>query len=57
MKHCWKDKQEFIEEQGVKRGSEEWCDVFTNSQTCMLEAGHDGEHVFTSDDELIIKFL
>jgi len=55
MAHCWKDKAEFIEEK-VGYNSEEWADAFLQNGTCMLEAGHKGDHIFTSDDEITITF-
>lgn len=56
MAHCWKDKTEFIEAEGGYN-SDRWADSFLNSGTCMLEAGHEGDHVFTPDDEITITFM
>jgi hypothetical protein len=55
MAHCWKDKAEFIEDEGGYN-SEEWAEAFLHSGTCMLEAGHEGDHIFTPDDEITITF-
>lgn len=55
MAHCWKDKAEFIEDEGGYN-SEEWAEAFIHNGTCMLEAGHEGDHVFTPDNEITITF-
>lgn len=39
--HCWTEGPE----------TEDGC-----STTCMLERGHDGEHKWTRDDEIRVKF-
>lgn len=36
--------------------TEKWADSFLNGGTCMLDAGHEGDHVFTPDDEITITF-
>ena len=54
--HCWKDKLEHtIERYGW--GSDEYCTVLDSDDgTCMLADGHDGPHIFTPDDQIIIEF-
>lgn len=69
QRHCWKDKQDWIEETyGI--GSEEWCEYMqyrwpgqfglsadpndsNPSLICMLADGHEGEHDFTNSDEWV----
>lgn len=66
--HCWKDKGEWIEETYGRWSDEhieheqqryqayENDDVEHPGGTCMLPKGHDGPHVFTSDDDIVIDF-
>ena len=35
-------------------GEAEWLDKFEN--TCSLDAGHEGEHVFTSSDDEHLRY-
>ena len=49
--HCWQDNAEIH-----NFGSEKWVEAFLNPATCMLEAGHDGPHFFTPDEEIMIAF-
>ena len=65
--HCWMGKREAIEDAydeahgpGTFEGSP--ADIVTKAPgwrdgTCMREAGHEGEHVFTDDAEIFIRFL
>lgn len=39
--HCWEDGP---------RTDDDCC------QTCMLEDGHEGPHVWTRDDEIVVEF-
>ena len=50
--HCWADETSQYE-----MGSDEWAESYVNMGVCMLEAGHDGPHVFTPGDEVIICFI
>jgi hypothetical protein len=50
--HCWADEAGQYEV-----GSNEWAEAYAHGGgTCMLPAGHDGPHVFTPDDEIVIVF-
>jgi len=49
--HCWQGKADQYE-----IGSDEWVKAYPNDGTCMLEAGHKGDHEFTPDDEILICF-
>lgn len=50
--HCWHGENDDNE-----IGSDEWVEVFIHGEgTCMLSDGHAGPHVYTPDDELVIKF-
>lgn len=57
VNHCWKDQREHVEEQ-YGWGSEQWIATWVNDVggTCMLAAGHDGDHDFTPDDQIGISF-
>lgn len=61
MMHCWKDELEHIEEtygylseKYIEHCGDHWFDDYDG--TCMLEAGHDGDHEFTDTSELLIRF-
>lgn len=58
--HCWKGKREYVEET-KGWGSPEYWDTYSDEGdnrdgTCMLEAGHGGEHDFTPDDKIGVTF-
>lgn len=54
--HCWKDEEEYFDET-YGFGSDEWAAAFNRGGgTCMLDAGHDGAHEFTPDDQFTITF-
>jgi hypothetical protein len=36
--------------------SDEWYDAFLDDGTCLLDEGHEGEHEFTPDSEIVITF-
>lgn len=38
MNHCWKDRREWLEENG-RRMSDEWLDTFDDNETCMAPDG------------------
>jgi len=54
VKHCWKDEAEHLKETQGK--TDEWVESVLHGGTCLLEAGHDGEHVFVEDDDIKIQF-
>lgn len=50
--HCWKGENDENE-----IGSDAWIEVSLHGEgTCMLLLGHDGPHVFTPNDEIMIIF-
>ena len=56
--HCWKDKQAHIEEQ-FGWMSPEHVETFMDDYehgTCMLKSGHKGEHEFTPDSQIVVRF-
>lgn len=53
--HCWTGKTEYMEEK-FGYGSEEWAEAFNNNGTCMLPDGHEGEHEFTPDNQILVTF-
>ncbi|MCP4639427.1 MAG: hypothetical protein GY851_03290 [bacterium] len=57
--HCWKDENEDIEER-YGFGSDEWVEAYNRLSgvggTCMLPADHEGEHKFTPDDQIRMRF-
>jgi len=65
--HCWKDRKEATEETyesehgaGSFFGSDAWVNTWHDdwkNGTCMLEAGHDGPHDFTDDDDIGVSFV
>jgi hypothetical protein len=52
-RHCWADYLETLEYL-----SEEWLRVTVEQAgaTCLLPAGHEGEHVWTPDREIVVEF-
>jgi len=54
--HCWKDKSTYMMEK-YGRGSEEHVAAYFNNGTCLLLKGHDGEHQFTDDKSIQIRFI
>ena len=57
--HCWKDQREHVEET-YGWGSDEWVATWLDDAvggTCILEAGHDGPHEFTPDDQIGVTFV
>jgi len=56
MIHCWKDYRTHLEEMGHLY-SKEWVETYENgNMTCLLEGGHEGEHEFTPDNCIEIRF-
>lgn len=56
--HCWTGKGEWLEDTYGWR-SVEYAEYITNDEprsTCMLFDGHDGPHVWTPDNEILITF-
>lgn len=49
--HCWADEASQYE-----FGSDTWAEATVRNGTCILPAGHEGPHVFTPGDEVIICF-
>ncbi len=58
MIHCWKGKREHIEETVPDYVmSDAWHAAWRDGEaTCMLEEGHEGDHVFTPDSQITITF-
>ena len=56
MLHCWKDKIEWSEET-YGFGSAEWAEAILHGGTCMLQDGHDGDHEFVADNDVVIEFI
>ena len=53
--HCWESNTEWAEAaHGL--GSAEYEAAWRQPGTCMLEAGHNGPHVFTPDDDIVVRF-
>jgi len=57
MLHCWKDKADYMYEKfGPK--SKEYIDCFAyGGGTCMLQDGHEGNHIFTNDEDILIEVV
>jgi hypothetical protein len=54
-RHCWADKATHMAEvHGF--GSDEWLAAYLDNATCMLPHGHEGEHGWVSDDEIVVTF-
>ena len=51
MKHCWQDYHEWLEKNG-----EDHLKDHEARGTCMREAGHSGDHVWTLDDDILVEF-
>ncbi len=52
--HCWAGATD-----GLEIGSQAWAEMharFPDGATCMLESGHDGPHIYTPDNEIIVTF-
>ena len=57
MNHCWHDEGEYLEGTCGLR-SPEHCDYILSDRrrTCMLPEGHSGPHVWTDNDQIVVKF-
>lgn len=53
--HCWQDRLDWVWQQGAKLGSPAYLDALEHPATCMLPAGHEGPHEWTSDEEIVIE--
>ena len=54
--HCWKSNVEDITDQHGF-GSEQWAEAMNEmTGTCMLKAGHEGDHEFTPDSDITFTF-
>lgn len=54
--HCWTGYYEWLEEiYGFDAYIEARCENWPDA-TCLLWEGHDGPHVWTRDDEIVIRF-
>ena len=52
MALCWAGELEQFE-----AGSPEWIEILSRVPgTCVLEEGHEGPHIFTPDDQIVITF-
>ncbi len=51
--HCWQDYQDTLD-----MNSQEYYDeiAFGCGKTCLLLKGHEGEHEWTNDSEIVITF-
>lgn len=47
--HCWAA--------GPARTEGEWPELRVIGSTCLREAGHDGGHEWTPDDQIVVQFL
>ena len=52
--HCWEDYEWTLE-----IGSPEWVEAKIRGvgATCLLERGHEGPHQWTSDDQIVVRFV
>ena len=64
--HCWKGLRDHLEDVhgwGTDAYWEAWAKTWSEDGTesydgtCMLPDGHEGEHVFTRDDEIVVAFV
>ena len=53
--HCWQDRLDWAWQQGAKLGSPEYLEAILHPATCMLPAGHEGPHAWTSDDDFVVE--
>ena len=54
--HCWKDYREYLVETGREYSPEHVDTYYNGNKTCMLEAGHEGEHDFVADSSIVVTF-
>lgn len=54
--HCWKGRNEWLEERYGHTSPEYIGAIHDTSATCLLEDGHDGDHEWTPDSEIGISF-
>ena len=55
--HCWKDEADYVDSV-FGHGSPEWAAAIARGgASCMLELGHAGDHKFTPDDEISVRFV
>ena len=54
---CFKDYRTYLEENGHDHNSQDWLDTYMDgNRTCLLEEGHEGDHEWTSDRDILISF-
>lgn len=53
MRHCWEEGPNICKAHGVDC-DDLMCDTVGSS--CMEESGHEGAHIFVSDNEIMITF-
>lgn len=52
--HCWEDLHSWAEDEHGW-GSDVWATLYTQpSATCLLAHGHDGDHEWTADSDIVI---
>lgn len=56
MKHCWQDKQSWIEREYGSLSPEMMASLFKPSATCLLADGHKEPHEWTDDSEIEVQF-
>jgi hypothetical protein len=56
--HCWTGRRDWIEER-YGSNSDEWAATWNDDgdSTCMLEAGHSGDHDWTPDRRIGVSFV
>ncbi|KKM71856.1 hypothetical protein LCGC14_1426400 [marine sediment metagenome] len=52
--HCWQDYQDTLDKDYLSFYE---SFGFEHGRTCLLLRGHEGEHEWTNDDEIIITFI
>lgn len=55
MNHCWKDYREWLVEQGREYSDEHIATYHDGNKTCLAADGHDGDHEWIPDDDIVIK--
>jgi hypothetical protein len=58
MHHCWKNREDLVEEVFGCDSPEYWQFVASGKRgTCMLQDGHPGPHEWTDDSEIVISLV
>ena len=56
MVHCWQDNVEDAAERYGEYSPQHVDEMFRPSASCLLPLGHEGPHLFTPDDEIVVIF-